>query len=293
MAHRLVALLVVLPVAALLVAGCGGDSSPPSASRSSASPPARAEPYTGYPDAIVALGHSGSTGEDSDPQQPGVEVRENSWVTGTNPAVDSLYERILAKHPEIRGHVLALSQGGATVEDVLGQAVTAVSEQPHNALVVVQVMDNDIACPATKADLARFEDTFGTVLSTLDQGLPSSRIFVVTQFGSPDTYAAALTPAQRRAFGGTGPCAFLDPRGRVVPRELDRLESIIQGYEAALRRGCAAVPRCAFDDGAFGDAVDRAEYISTDLNHFSVAGHAAAASIAWHALRREGLVSDP
>src|SRR3954470_10988218 len=128
MARRLVALLVALPVAAALVAGCGGDSSPPPSSASSGPPPARAQPYTGYPDAIVALGHSGSTGEDSDPRQPGVEVRENSWITGTNPAVDSLYERILAKHPAIRGHALALSQGGATVEEVLGQAVSAVSE---------------------------------------------------------------------------------------------------------------------------------------------------------------------
>jgi hypothetical protein len=29
-------------------------------------------------------------------EQPGVEVRENSWATGTNPAVNNLYLRIVA-----------------------------------------------------------------------------------------------------------------------------------------------------------------------------------------------------
>ncbi len=300
-------LSAVILVASLLLMGCSdtskppvaegpstpvNDSSSPTTKAPSSSPPkiAQGKPYTGWPDAIVVLGHSGSTGESSDPDRSGVEVRENSWVTGTNPDVNSLYLRIVAENPNIKGHALALSEGGATVDEVLSQASAAVAEQPRNALVVIQVMDNDIVCPATQHDYAQFQTTFQNVLSELDRGLPTSRIFVVTQFGSPDTYAEALTPIQRRSFGGTGPCAFLDPEGRIFPKELHRLEKIIRGYEAALEQGCAAFARCVFDDGAFSNAVDKPQYIAPDLNHFSVAGHAEAAALAWEAMRRGGLV---
>lgn len=50
----------------------------------------------GYHNSIAVLGHSGATGgETSDAPLPGIEVRENSWPTGTNPVVNSLYLRIL------------------------------------------------------------------------------------------------------------------------------------------------------------------------------------------------------
>jgi hypothetical protein len=243
-----------------------------------------------YPDSIAVLGHSGATGEDSDPSRPHVEVRENSWATGTNPAVNSVYQRILARNPRILGHAVNLAQAGASVHRFVEQARRAVALKPAPELVLVQVMDNDIQCPATRADYAAFGATFRSGLRVLARGAPASRFFVVSQFGSPDTYARALTPAQRRAFGGTGPCAFLDPRGRIVPKEVDRLERIIQGYQRELRRQCARVPRCRYDGGAFDRVVDRQAYITEDLNHFTVKGHARAAAVAWAALRRLGLI---
>ena len=173
---------------------------------------------------------------------------------------------------------------------MLAQASTAVAQQPRNALVVIQVMDNDIGCPATPRDFAQFQDTFDNVLSELDRGLPTSRIFVVTQFGSPDTYAEALTKVERQSLGGTGPCAFLSPEGRVVPQELERLETIIRGDQEARGQGCAAYSRCVFDDRAFSNTVDNPQFIAEDLNHFSVAGHAEAAAVAWNAMRRGGLI---
>src|SRR5919206_128303 len=84
----------------------------------------------GYPNSIAVLGHSGATGEDSDPAQPHVEIRANSWATGTNPRVDSVYQRILAKNPAIRGHNVNLNQGGATVEQLADQANNAIGVNP-------------------------------------------------------------------------------------------------------------------------------------------------------------------
>jgi hypothetical protein len=58
---------------------------------------------------MFVLGHSGATGENSDPSKPRVEVRANSWATGTNPVVKSLYLRILAKNTAIQSHAVNLA----------------------------------------------------------------------------------------------------------------------------------------------------------------------------------------
>ena len=207
--------------------------------------------------------------------------------------MQSLYLRLLAAHPQIKGHNVNLARGGATVDQLAGQAQEAVALKPTNPLVVIQIMDNDIACPATGNDYASFASTFASALRTLNAGLPASRLFVVSQFGSPATYAKALTPAQRVSAGGTGPCAFLDSGGQVVPKELARLEGIIHQYEARLQAGCRKVTRCRYDEGAFGDVVDRPEYIAPDLNHFSIEGHAKAAAVAWAAMKKAQLVPAP
>ena len=101
------------------------------------------------PRSIVVLGHSGATGENSDPSRPGAEVRENSWATGTNPAVNSVYARILAPNPAIKGHNTNLAQGGATVRDLVSQAELVGPLLPKPDLVLIQIMDNDIDCPTT------------------------------------------------------------------------------------------------------------------------------------------------
>jgi hypothetical protein len=41
-----------------------------------------------------------------------------------------------------------------------------------------------------------------------------------------------------------------------------------------------------YDGGAFGRITDRRKYLSSDLNHFSIEGHAKAAAVAWAAMRR-------
>jgi hypothetical protein len=246
--------------------------------------------YVGYPSSIVVLAHSGATGENSNPRRPGVEVRANSWATGTNPAVNSVYLRILAKNPAIRGHNVNLAHGGATVLDLVGQAERAVALEPKPDLVLIQIMDNDIVCPAKASDYAAFRSTFISALKVLAQGAPESSIFVVSQFGSPTTQLRTFTPAERKSFGGTGPCASLDPQGRIVPKELARLETIIHGYEAKLEAGCKLVAQCRYDNGAFGRIVDKRAYWSSDMSHLSVKGHAKAAAVAWAAMKRAGLV---
>ena len=249
-----------------------------------------ANAYVGYPNSIVVLAHSGATGENSDPSRPGVEVRANSWATGTNPAVNSVYLRILAKNPGIKGHNVNLAHGSATVHDLVRMAQRAVALEPKAELILIQIMDADIVCPAKASDYTAFRSTFGSALKVLAQGVPESSFFVVSQFGSPTTEWKTLSPAERKRFGGTGPCAFLDPAGRLVPKELARLEGVVHGYEAQLEAACKRFSQCRYDGGAFGRIVNKREYASSDVNHWSIKGHAKAAAVAWAAMKRAGLV---
>jgi hypothetical protein len=203
--------------------------------------------------------------------------------------VNSLYRRILARNPRIKGHNINLAKDGATVRELLEQARRAVALKPKPGLLVIQIMDNDLACPATSRDIAYFRAGMNDALSLLARRSPRSKIFVVSQFGSPSNWRM-LSPAERRSIGGTGPCAFLDLAGQVVPKELARLEEIIHRYEAQLQAACKPFRQCRYDGGAFGRIVDKREYWSQDLNHLSVLGHAKAAAVAWAALRRVRLI---
>ncbi len=65
---------------------------------------------------------------------------------------------------------------------------------------------------------------------------------------------------------------------------------MIHRYEAAVATACKAVVTCRYDGGAFGRVVDRREWISMDLHHFSLEGNAKAAAVAWAALKRVGFI---
>jgi hypothetical protein len=252
--------------------------------------PAASPRVAQYPNSIAVLAHSGATGYDSDPRRPRVDVRANSWATGTNPAVSSLYRRILARNARIKGHNVNLAEDGATVRQLLIQARRAVGLKPKPELVVIQIMDNDMVCPATDRDIANFRAGLNQALRLLARRSPGSRIFVVSQFGSPETYARVLTREERLRIGGTGPCDFVNPAGEIVESRLARLERVIQRYEAQLAASCKLFRRCRYDGGAFGRIVDERAYWSRDLNHLSIRGHAKAAAVAWTELRRVGLI---
>jgi hypothetical protein len=267
----------MLALVAATTAAAGGDSDPR---------PVSAQWTSGYPNSIAVLGHSGSTGENSDPKRPYVEARANSWATGTNPKVKSLYSRILARNPAIKGHNTSYSESGANVDRVGLQADRLLATDPKPDLIVIQVMDNDLTCPADRAALSDFRAKLTATLKKLAEGAPNSSEFVVSQFGSVPTYARTLVRRERAFIGGTGPCDFMTKRGGGVRKKIARLERAIHAYEGALKAACRKVSQCTYDGGAFGRVVDKRDYVSFDLNHFSITGHAKAAAVAWAAMRR-------
>ena len=88
--------------------------------------------------------------------------------------------------------------------------------------------------------------------------------------------------------------AFLSTVDRLGWRQefegFDLFENNISNYSTAVATACKPVATCRYDGGAFGRVVDRREWISTDLRHFSLEGNAKAAAVAWAALKRVGII---
>jgi hypothetical protein len=272
---------------ALTLPACAAAAGEPGSTDTQAPGPG---PYTGYPDSLAVVGHSQATGENTVPYENG-DTKSNTWASGTNPAVNSVYLRILEEHPQIAGNVTNAAEPGAPIARIEQQAISVASTRPD--LMLVQAIDGDLACPATPTDVRNYGEAVGSLLESVAAASPTTRVFFVTQYGSPRTYAESLTPDQRLTLGadmGSGPCAFVDAEGELVPKEVSRLERIIRDYERIQAQVCDRYENCDHDAGAFSKVVEQAGDYTDDLSHLSIQGHARAAAVAWQALQDAGLV---
>ena len=264
---------------ALAVSGCGSadiadQAATGPATTSAATGPATTSAATGpattsaataanpgKPIGVIAIGHSGLTGENSDPRRPGRVALENSWATGISPEVNSIYRRLVAVRPETEGHVANTAQGGAPASSLAGQAQSALETVPTPALVVVQTIDSDIRCDGTdRTHVPEFGVALADALQVVTTASPDSGILVVGQLGRPPSWV---------------PCD---------PDPSDTLISIIEKYETEQARVCATVPNCRTDDGARAAYIERPEDFSSDRNHLNVRGQAEVAEITWPAV---------
>jgi len=233
------------------------------------------------------MGHSGATGFDSDPRRPNVDAPENSWATGTNPAVNSIYRRILARNPAIDGHALNVATSGSDVRDLMRQARIAVTSRPIPDLFLIQSVDNDIRCDGTDArNYAPFAATLRRTLEFINHRAPNARIFMVSQWATVRNYTNAIRtiPAKRAAESGTELCSVFDLSGRPRPAGMATLQKIVDAYHARIAATCARVAHCRYDRGALQRMTVVPQDLSPDANHLSIRGHRKMAAIAWAAL---------
>jgi hypothetical protein len=270
---------------ALVATGCGGGSDAPTAAHSPTTAQA-STPDTAHPVGIVAIGHSGLTGENSDPSQAGLPAPENSWATGTTPRVDSVYARLVAALPQTRGHVANAAEGGAPVTALAGQLSTALATVPHPALVIVQTIDDDIRCDGTdSANLAHFGATLAGVLTSLTASSPASKILLVGQLGRPSPsfigHLVTVHPEAKASMTGSGICDFYDPHGKLNPKAFTALTKVIDGYESEQARVCARYAQCHTDGGVRATYQDSLANFTDDLNHLNLRGQAQEAALIW------------
>ncbi len=292
--------LVFTVAAVLALSGCAASddqataaATPPTTSSPAASPASSAPASVGaasskYPNAIVVLGHSGTTGADSDPANPGTDAPGNSWATGDNPEVNSIYTRLLRLNPTVRGHNTNLGVNGTDVDHLVGRVDWALDLTPLPDLFMIQEVDNDMKCDGTDPDnYARFATTMSDQLAKITAKAPKATILLVG--GPPGTVQnygtiAAHLPAAKAANTGTGPCDLFSPSGKAVPKHWRYTDQVTRKYHAQLAAVCKKFPKCRYDGGALYRMVISADDLAGDGLHLSIAGHRKQAALEWRVL---------
>jgi len=254
-----------------------------------------ADRQTDYPGSMLGIGHSGLTGFGSNPQHAFQDARENSWATGTNPAVESIYTRLLAVNPAIKGQAMNLAQDGATLSEFAGQVGRAVRLKRPPDLVIVDIGNNDLECDGQdESRLETFRADFAASLQKLATGLPAARIFVVGQTANYDGFVRAmmhLSLAARLTHASKGLCSIFAPQsapspGSVVSAHLNYLKQSMRGIDTQLAAACAQVPHCTYDGDASRHLNGTAADLTSRYDHLSISGLAKVAALEWAAMRR-------
>ena len=268
-----------------LSVGCGSSPEPADSEPSTTSEATAPETDSPYPDSIAVLGHSGATGANSDNR--GVDVKPNSWATGTNPEVQSIYLRVLALNPAVEGHNTNLAKDGSTVDDLLRQADLALDLDPLPELFLIQTVDNDLECALSEASVESFGATLVSALDKITTGAPDAEVFIVSSPpGTAQNYADVIkeVPAAWHALAGDSPCDLFDESGVIQPDKVASTQDEIDHYLAEIASSCAQFDACRYDGGAGLNVVIDLADLSSDYAHLSVAGHQRFAAAIWAAL---------
>ena len=219
-----------------------------------------------------------------------IDCPDNSWATGGNPAVDSIYLRLLALNPKLRNNYGNDAESGSTMADLDGQAQSAVRRDVE--LVVIHMGTND-ACGGPSGVMTAvsvFRDEFARAMDTLEAGLPGARVHVVS---IPDLYQVWETfhtmPSAVKAWRSIPFCPTLLARPTSnAPTDVDRRAAVrarVLDLNSVLAQVCADYPQCTTDGGAaFGSPITAAEFSTNDYWHQNIAGEATLAGLVWDTL---------
>jgi hypothetical protein len=249
-----------------------------------------------YPSSMAVLGTPTAAGWGADSAHPFRDTREDSWATGSNPAVRSIYSRLVALNPAIKGHNANLTSeagapevAGRELDDLFDQVRMALRLKVRPELVLVQVIDRAMKCDGTtERNFADYGSRFSDALQELAQGLPNARIFVVSQWGSFASYVnylKGLEVGKRLKNAGKRPCQLVSaPSGEILASRVAYAKRIVTGQEAQLRAACAKVANCRYDGGA----AQRIAVTAADISEFqytpTLQGQAKLAAAEWKAM---------
>jgi hypothetical protein len=228
------------------------------------------------PNSMDALGDSISRGFDACVAFG--ECVASNWSTGTDPAVDSQYSRILAVNPSIAGHAFNDAVSGAVESNLVAQATNAVNRGVD--YVTIEMGGND-ACKPTEAQMtsvADYQTQFHNALTTLTNGLPNAHIFVASVPDIKQLWLVGKDSAAAQNFWSTfGICQSMvaNPTS-TAPADVDRRDRVQQrviDYNTALATECAQFTNCRFDDNLIFDTkFELGDVSATDYFHPSLSG---------------------
>lgn len=192
------------------------------------------------------------------PASFGLDCPTNSWSTGTNPAVGSLYQRILANNPAIAGHVANYAVTAVSASDLPRQATLAADQGAE--LVTVDTGINDACAPLgsnggqqTPIDVFRAE--FQHAMGTLAAAPSRPRILVASIPNLDRTWWLFHDDpnAQLRwPFGLICPPLLTNPTSTASADLIRRGAFLarIAAYNLIEQQTCGQTPNCHTDGGA-------------------------------------------
>lgn len=256
-ALTLFAALVVLVGGLLAPAPASGLDDPPP------STPGR----TGPPSSIAVLGDSISTATGTGTL--GGETPNNSWSTGTNSAVNSTYQRLLAINPAIEGNRANMASNGRRMVHMAEQAAAMPATTEY---VEVALGGNDL-CRPTVAEMTSVEDyraQFVAGLAAITARAPDA---LISAYTIPDIfnlwyirYAPGSYNGQESSQAGWArtyvnlsviPClALLENPASVSEADMARRFEVRArniAFNEVIVEECEKVLRCRHDGGATFD----------------------------------------
>ncbi len=247
---------------------------------------------------------------------PASEQPQNSWSTGTNSSINSLYQRILALNPSISGNNRNMAANGEDMNDAPTQANGTPSD---TELVTLQLGGNNLCKSSVGAmtTVAQYRSSFVQTLDIIQNRMTNALIQIQSV---PDIYNLWFLrgapnppndqPSSRagtaRTFWGLGliPCESLVANATSMDQaDIDRRNAVRQRnieYNAVLAEECEKRLRCRFDRYAtfnfssnrasppYGDYLPRAQWQFVDddistIDHFhpGLSGQRKMAEAAW------------
>ena len=224
------------------------------------------------------------TGYMSDPKSPGTDAEANSWATGTNPAVHSIYQRLVAVRPETAGHVANAASDGAESDRLPDQVTQGLTRVPYPALLIVQVVGTDLRCDGTDPQhYPEFRDNVRKAVQTVLKASPNARVVLIGDPGRPASYAKVIAalPTTPTDLIDTRPCFLFSANKTINHAEVARVTTLLAAYEAQQARACQGLRQCHTDGGAAARMELPVGDYSEDFLHPSISGHAHSAAAEW------------
>lgn len=223
---------------------------------------------TKVPRVMAALGDSitraYNTSGPGCPTGPALDCPQNSWATGTNPAVDSVRERLDALSPQpLTAYNDAVS--GARAVNLLSQAQVAASQDPD--FVLIEIGAND-ACATTPTPTATFREQVRSALQVLVSANKQVYIQLMsipdinqlrTIFTNPPDQNALLRWSLFNVCQGLLANPLSTEPADEARREAFREQ--VMAYNEALAEVCGEFKRCIWDD----EAVFNSEFTTADV----------------------------
>jgi len=273
--------IVLAGVLALSITGCAAEAEPP---RAAPSPSPSAAFVTG---SLAVVGDSMTLAATAC-GTPEACV-EASWAVGTDPAVDSIADR-LAQLEGSRPEVDAIAKLGARASWARSAVDTLADSPPDIVLVLLGAND---ACAASMSEVTPAPDfaaDYLAVLTTIREVAPDARVVAYSvpdllrlwELGRGDAETVEAwekSPSCRSLLAAADSDATADAERRA------EIGALVTDYNLAIEAACAATAGCTTDQGAVhATRFEAADISSLDHFHASRAGQARLAASAWPAV---------